>query len=575
MLRSFRAYGLLFLFFILLATGVFRCVLEDDKVFSGSDMNIGLLTINHQRLPERFFGGYSSVPVMGNAGTTPLTFSNLGKSFLDPVLFSNIWYSLFLIVSSISLIAYLRLFNIRWLAALLGAVSAFWVGSITLSSAGHLYKLGVMAFYSLSLYLLERSMRSENLWKAFGLATSAGLCVGLMLLEQQDVGLFAGLVLGSYVLVRMIQLHGKNWIRWGIILLPVALIGGGLSATTALRAYNQNVVATDLKRDSVQQWNFVTQWSMVPSELPDLIAPGYTGWKTGSPEGPYWGKIGESPEWETMRKGFMNFRLDSLYIGVIPVFLALLGTIVSMGRYKNKEDRVFLLWSALALVTLLLALGKYTFLYKPFYSLPLVGNIRAPIKFLHNFQAIIGILAAFGAHHMLCADKERRDGKVKVFMFAAAGFAVVAAILSLQALSGSFKEEFSQWGNYASLICKNISKAWLHASIMGAVLALVGFLTWKKLAVPKQGLLVLLIGMVVFDSIFLTSKYFEALDMSGLRKGNAVLNYLKEYQGDNRIYFLRSDGPYEKRSRPPRCPAERTPVAHRRRSGRGTRPHRP
>ena len=55
-----------------------------------------------------------------------------------------------------------------------------------------------------------------------------------------------------------------------------------------------------------------------------------------------------------------------------------------------------LFWGAAALITLLLAYGKYFPLYALFYQLPVINNIRNPNKFLQVFQLCLGILAACG-----------------------------------------------------------------------------------------------------------------------------------------------------------------------------------
>lgn len=546
MLNTIRAYGLIILFFILLAAGVFRCAWPENKVFSGSDANIGILAVNHRQLPQKFSGGYGPSPLFGNAGINPVTFSNIGKAFINPELFSNTWYSLYLIISSISFVAYLRLWKIRWLAIVFGALSAYWVGAITICSSGHLYKLGVMAFFSISLYLLEISMRMEVWWKSLGLAILTGIGIGLMLLEQQDVGLLAGLFLAVYALVRMMQLHGSNWRRWLLIFIPIALLGGGLSVGTALRAYKQNVTTVALNSDPAKKWDFITQWSMVPSEWPDLIAPGYSGWSTGNPDGPYWGKCGQSAEWTATKQGFRNFRLDSLYIGVIPILLALYGFGMAFRDRKHSDgsDRVFVLWGILGCIALLLAFGKFSPLYKLFYQLPLVGNIRAPIKFLHNFQIIIGILSAYGVNQYFSRESDSTGKKVPGLAIASGATAVLFFILSVSARMDSSIANYSDWGEYAAVISKNISKAWIHSAILATILSVCTVLLWKRVSVPKWGLLALLIGTVVFDSIFLTSHYFKAIDIAGLKKGNVVIDYLKQNQGDERIFFTDQNNVY-------------------------------
>jgi hypothetical protein len=535
-----KSYGLVLLFFIILAVVVFRCAWGPDQVFSGSDCNIGIVAYVHRQLPELFCGACRSGPVLGNVGVSPISFFDIGRWVLPPDLFSDIWYGVCLVFSSLFLTAYLRLWKMHWISCVFGALAAFWVGSITLASAGHVNKLGVMMFFTLALWLIENSVRASSHGSRAGFAAGAGIAVGFMLLEQQDVALLAGLFLGVYVFFRMVQNGAKKFLFWAEVLGPVAVIGLLMAVSTALTAYRENVTETGIQQDPQAQWNYVTQWSMVPAELPDLIAPGYTGWNTGNPDGPYWGEIGQSPEWKSTRQGFQNFRLDSLYLGVLPVWLAVFGVGVAFRRRKDDGElsSMIFCWAGLAMVALLLSFGKFSPLYKLFFHLPLVGNIRAPIKLLHNFQVFNAILAAYGLDQLM-----KTEWKWKSILIS---LAALAGLFVLFAISGD-SSRFADWGQYAEVITRTLRFAWLHAAVMILVLAVVVYLRWKK---PVKGGAVLcaflLMGALVADSLLLTRHYFKSEDISQLKRGNAVLNYLKENQGNERIFFLDQSGVYNR-----------------------------
>jgi len=549
--KRFGAYAAMLFFLLLLAAIVFRCVFEDGRIFSGSDSNIGLIAANHRVLPDRFTGAFGPAPVIGGASSIPFSCFNIGRWLLPPEIFSNTWYGFYLILSSVFMVAYLRLWRIQWPACLVGALTSFWVGSVTLSAAGHLNKLGVMMLFTLALYLLEKGVRYRSLIRRLLWALGAGVAVGFMLLEQQDVALFAGLFLGPYVLARLVMNSreasaggrkargGTLVLMWTSILLPVALCGILMSGAVAANAYKKNVTDTGLKSDPDQKWDFITQWSMVPAEWPDLIAPGYTGWSTGNPEGPYWGKIGRSRDWEKTRKGFQNFRLDSLYIGIIPLLLAGVAFWQAFKQYREDRTRsvIVFIWGVFALTALLLSFGKYSPLYKLFYQFPLVNNIRAPIKFLHNFQVFIGILAAFGLNGLL----QLKAVSLKKTIIVLGG----VALLLLLGVLGTASEQFKNWGQYADLITKTSRLAWTHALVM----VLLGFalmVAANRSGFFKQYGVCFLILMLAADSVLLTSKYFKSQDISELRRGNPVINFLKENQGHDRIYLMDSQGVYSR-----------------------------
>jgi len=114
--------------------------------------------------------------------------------------------------------------------------------------------------------------------------------------------------------------------------------------------------------------------------------------------------MGRSAGWEQTKQGFMNFKLENTYLGIIPILLALFAVLgivrhPSSGVRRPDEARrraEIIFWGCVAVITLLLAFGKFFPLYALFYKLPLVSSIRNPNKFLQVFQLALGILAAYG-----------------------------------------------------------------------------------------------------------------------------------------------------------------------------------
>jgi hypothetical protein len=241
-------------------------------------------------------------------------------------------------------------------------------------------------------------------------AIVAGGVLGVALVEQQDVALFFGIFLGGYAIFSSVRRQGWKLRAMARVLAPMGIMILVVAGSPALNAYrSQAIDSTSSESESGnEKWNFITQWSQPPDETIELLAPGYMGWRSGEPEGPYWGRCGRSAEWEKTRQGFMNFRLDSLYIGAIPIVFALFAFVAAVfakrktmtpdefGAGWEERRAEILFWAAVAVITLLLAYGKFTPLYWLFYQLPVVNNIRAPVKFLQVFQVALAILAAYG-----------------------------------------------------------------------------------------------------------------------------------------------------------------------------------
>jgi hypothetical protein len=74
-------------------------------------------------------------------------------------------------------------------------------------------------------------------------------------------------------------------------------------------------------------------------------------------------------------------------------------SVVAADGPNLRADIIF--WGVATLVALLLAMGKYSPLYQLFYQLPVVNNIRAPVKFMQVFQVSLAVLAVYGLDYAM------------------------------------------------------------------------------------------------------------------------------------------------------------------------------
>ena len=538
-------YLLCLLFFTVLAAITFRCVFGENQVFAASDLNIGRLAYIKSILPDWFFGHFQGVELFGISGSGISLFKTLLAIF--PLeFFANTFYGATLVCGSMAMVWFLRLWNRSWAASVFGALIAFWVNSIMLATGGHAYKMEVLVFSVLALGLIEKAVRAERIHRTAGFSVLAGIVVGLMMIEQQDVGLLAGLFVGPYALFRLVQVRGRAVLHWIAVLVPIGGVGLLLAGSMMLRSYEHYVVkAAAVHGDPAEKWDFITQWSMVPEEWPELVALGWSGWKTGDPKGPYWGKLGQSANWESTKQGFQNFKLTSNYFGIIPFLLGLFGMAAAFRNRKSEEAQQVLFWSVAGLMGFWLAFGKFSILYKLFYHLPLVGNIRAPIKLLDNFQICLGIVSAYGLDCLLGEGKAAKPAKVLWAAAAVLGGLMLFAGLRLLAFPSEQAAEFSSmgFGGYADAMVQNMANGWLHAAGLALLAAGFVFMVWKGVSAAKWAAALFVIVLAA-DSLFLTSHYFEASDISVLKRGNVVTSYIKKNQGNERAVFLDSQGIY-------------------------------
>ncbi|MBU0715147.1 MAG: hypothetical protein KJ964_07310 [Verrucomicrobia bacterium] len=415
---------------------MFRQVLIPGYCLFTTDDNMGAIRLGKDCL--RIFNGYwNDIVICGlPSGIVPIAWNALLIWLLPITCYINWIHALELVIASLFFMLFLRCQHITWPAMALGILGALWVGSnLTLAYAGHVGKFGVVMMAAIALFCVRHALfpKTNVLWGYL-----AGGAIGFMFLEQLDVALFFGFVLGAYALflaIRQWQANGV-WLKSVVALILMGGVGLMLSASTMFSSYTANVKgAVSMQTESPREkWDYVTQWSWPPEECIDFIAPGYMGWRSSEPAGPYWGRMGRSPGWEQTRQGFMNFKLENQYLGIIPILLAVFAVLMAiMGKgswftvdvpdavgnsgsipgmvrrpvsgvwcpFAAERRAEILFWACVAVITLLLAFGKFFPLYALFYKLPLISSIRNPNKFLQIFQLALGILAAYGLDEVL------------------------------------------------------------------------------------------------------------------------------------------------------------------------------
>ena len=115
--------------------------------------------------------------------------------------------------------------------------------------------------------------------------------------------------------------------------------------------------------------------------------------------------------------GDWNYTEMAGYVGILPILLALLG-----GLFKKNRDTLF--FSALAVLSIVLGFGGYTFLHVlNWLIVPGFDQVRCPARFVFLFDFSIAFLAGFGASFLfeelkgIHKDKFARLIKVLVRIF--------------------------------------------------------------------------------------------------------------------------------------------------------------
>ena len=531
------------LFFALLATLTFRCSIPSDMLFSSSDVNIGGLSHRKNAGWDLFSGFFYARTLFGNANYN-ISFFNLLVQLIPIKYFLDFFYPIILIIGSLAMVWFLRLWSLGWLASILGALISFWFNSILLAASGHVYKMEVLVFSVIALALIEKIVRANSNKKIIGFCILTGLVVGLMMIEQQDVALLAGLFIGPYAIFRLVQTN-LSWRKRICYLFMIGFVSFSFSGPILFQSYEKNIKnAASIQKDSIKKWDYVTQWSFVPAEWPDLISPGWSGWYTGHNKAPYWGVVGQSANYEQDGKGFKNFRLDSSYIGILPFLFAILGFLSMCKKRDTQQFGMGVFWLFACVIGLILSCGKYSSLYKLFYELPFFGDIRAPIKLLDNMQIGLGILAAFGINN-ICESKSliHKYKKHIIITLSLIGLTFFLNALKVYIYPDIWNAKFEATGYsfYADNLIARVSISWLHASTCILIGMLAVLLIIKKQTVYALILIVLTLSL---DSILLTSRYFKSTPINNITANNSVLDFLSQKQHNERIALIDQTGIY-------------------------------
>lgn len=283
-----------------------------------------------------------------------------------------------------------------WGAAWVGGLCAAFVGYFfTLFCAGHRGVVDALAMTCLCFGALLRGVRTGRLrWWAL-----LGACAAFGLGSQADIWFLVVCAVGAYG-AWLLWAERPAWRR---VLLGAAVAAAvfGAAGWPALRHTFVEARATRAAQlqqaaaptqtaptpaaDARARWDFITGWSLPPEDLAELLAPGIHG-HTSYPfdPKPYTGRMGSDTQ---------VLRQHTVHVGWVATALALFAFL----RRREPEARDLWFWWGLAAAALVLALGRYTPLYRLVAAMPVLDQIRAPAKWFHLTGFALAILAGIGA----------------------------------------------------------------------------------------------------------------------------------------------------------------------------------
>ncbi len=384
---------------LLLLGLLFRSSLSPSQALFSNDSPLGVVASQQDTAHEAFTGHWRPNTWLGSQeinavpNLTQLIFFTVGSA---PA-FAKFYAPLSLLLLGLATAYCLRRHGFHPAVVALGAV-AMALNSNVLSHAAWGLPPRALALASV-LVAIGLLNGGRHAWLRTALA---GVAVGVNVMEGADVGAILSLYVAAYLVVRDIRFDAGQLPRsLGLAAARVALVAA-LAAATASSALStlvgtsvKDVAVLSEKESPEERWNFATGWSFPKAETVRLFIPGVLGYRMDTAAGgAYWGAVG--PDGNPRNR----FSGGGEYAGV----LVLLGAAWAVGRaarrgpspFSDAERRRIWFWTGAAVVSLLLAYGRFAPFYRLVFALPFFSTIRIPMKFLHGFHLCAVILFAHG-----------------------------------------------------------------------------------------------------------------------------------------------------------------------------------
>lgn len=364
------------------------------------------------------FGGYPLFAEGQIGALYPLNWL-FGLPFLPPLVIYSILTVLHYFLAGAFMYAYARVIKMRRAGALVAAIGFAFCGFMI----SHIYHMSLMnaAVWLPLLFLFTERFLTTGRW--YSLIWASLTLATMIFAGHPQIALESILALGGYILFRVLFGADVQWDKYGFTIISRMVskrrswTGSWASISKLVWAFSifslivaigvlvasaQLVPLFELTNASVRTGAAVsdkmaTSFSLPIKHLLTLIFPFY------------FGDLGSY-------RGAWNFAELALYIGVLPLALAL----VSLFQKPNCYTALFFLMGA---VCLMLALGDATPLFEFLHRLPIYSGLRAPARFVLFVDLAIAVLAGFGLGNLYSTSE---SGKKRLFF----------SVVLLVALSG-------------------------------------------------------------------------------------------------------------------------------------------
>ena len=406
-----------------------------DYVHFSNDAPLGVQKAAWLKLPTGLTGLWGDLnDIGGNAAAFPPCLTALTRWTLGPVGHAKFSPAIAMFILGASAWFFFRQLRLSPSAATLGALAAAlsstFFSDACWGTASHQIAVG-MDFFALALIVSNSPATPWFVrWTRLALA---GFAVGFNVAEAFDVGAIFSIFVAAFVFYKALTEENApvlKKISRGIARVAMVAVFAGFIATQTIvslvGAQITGIAGTGQdEKTKASHWDFATQWSLPKTETLGIIVPGLFGYRMDTPKdmmeslqnsykgGNYWGGVGRDPALDRLfesgqkgapPQGLMRFSGTGNYAGVLVILVAAWAVVQSLRRqnfvFSQTHRRFIWFWTAILIVSLLFAFGRFAPFYALLYKLPYFSTIRNPIKFLFVLSWALVTIFAYGIHEL-------------------------------------------------------------------------------------------------------------------------------------------------------------------------------
>ena len=505
------------------------------------------------------------------------------------------WYTVMqLWLAAVSMYIFGRTLGMRRGSAALAGLIYQGSGFLLVSATVFPMIIGAAVWLPLLLACIEKVIASSTrrtgtpiLWMGLG-----AIVLGLQILAGHiEITYYTLLIMAIYALWRLVavaidahhqgrnvedaeavedsQAHTVSWV-WAVLrpsswLLPLVAIGLMLGALQLVPFYE---IGQANFREGSASFAEVRSWAFPPRRILTLALPNFFG---NPAHHSYVDAFsGETIPFElnsagelnphgaaSSNWGIKNYVEGGIYLGILPLLMAVLGIVSSWQAGKGSRRRMHgLLFFFLGLFSIAFIFGTplYALLY---YGLPFINQLHTPFRWVWPLSLAVAILAGFGADAILLRGEERKkkramqadvrpDRSAAVEVLIGAGILAGGAVLLMLLITWLF---FDQLETQVDLIFRSMALAQSAFSdsrafysyefwqllALGFLLLASAFVIWLGIR-GRTTLFFLLAALLIIGDVFLANKGFSAAgDPALLDYKPALVTWLEAQPGQWRL----------------------------------------